>query len=765
MNLLDFVHGKINCISLKDIIYYIFPIFLIAILYYTLFPFNQVYIGEWHDIFANSMYYSLLDQNYFVTWNNLWAGGFPLTASPHSDKFYIFSFPFYLIFQNLSIVNFIILLHLLIAYFAFFKLGTLITKNYNARLIFSVLFAFSGMMLGRIYAGHHLLLYGLAWIPLLYYFFFKIVLYKEATILNAVFLSIVSALVYFTGNVYHFILAYLVIAIFFIYYALDRRISRKIFYYLFLSVILTTLLISVKSIPDFGVSGAISRQDIIDPLEGGGSIETNLASFIFGIRIDNVWAQYESGIMIGIIPLLLMIIALVYGRKEITIPSFFAILFSFIWADGGKNIISFMHFLPIVNNFRCPGRILGAILPIVLFLSLYGAIILFEKIKKGEIFTLSSEQRKYVTIGVFLLIVLKLFELPHQEMISFEAAAAVILLVFFIGLLSSGKGSVRNILIYFFVGLVVNCIVLVNLYSIIQMDIIIKLIFLGALLIALFMFIWKTNTEKGYSCVFCGVLFVCIFLMLMGNLGSGYTNGFSPQLEKSPARDVIQAVKVQPLDNAQVWVYETGWPIKHMEFTYWDVMNGIHPMSLYAAYYLKEMPMLTYTIGNTTYFSADYIIDTQYLENGNQNIPDVTFKVDNISVYKPDYVLPNAFVVRNEQIIPTKIEKFSPDDVTMSGLFLSGDTAVLKTSYYPGWKVNGQDASNVGNMVAIRVPSDTSSITFKFDPLDVKIGAVLSGLGIILIIVLIFKRKEIEKYLSGTEKKQEQDPVRKKKKR
>ena len=97
-------------------------------------------------------------------------------CQPGSDKYYLFSFPFYLIFQNLSVVNFIILLHLLIAYFGFFKLGSLLTKNYNALLIFSLFFAFSGILLGRIYAGHHLLLYGLAWIPLLYYFFFKIVL-------------------------------------------------------------------------------------------------------------------------------------------------------------------------------------------------------------------------------------------------------------------------------------------------------------------------------------------------------------------------------------------------------------------------------------------------------------------------------------------------------------------------------------------------------------------------------------------------------------
>ena len=72
--------------------------------------------------------------------------------------------------------------------------------------------------------------------------------------------------------------------------------------------------------------------------------------------------------MIGIIPLLLVIIALIYGRKDITIPSFFAVLGSIIWADGGKTIFSFLHFFPIVNSLRNPGRFFGAVLPIILFL-------------------------------------------------------------------------------------------------------------------------------------------------------------------------------------------------------------------------------------------------------------------------------------------------------------------------------------------------------------------------------------------------------------
>jgi hypothetical protein len=107
---------------------------------------------------------------------------------------------------------------------------------------------------------------------------------------------------------------------------------------------------------------------------------------------------------------------------------------------------------------------------------------------------------------------------------------------------------------------------------------------------------------------------------------------------------------------------------------------------------------------------------------------------------------------RNDQLIPAKVERFSPDEVKISGQFLSGDIAVLKTSFYPGWKLNGQDASNVGNRIGAELSSDTSSITFKFDPLDVKIGAIFTGIGIIALLVLIIKRREFETYHKGINK-------------
>jgi hypothetical protein len=763
MDLIGSIKKRTNDLTHSHLIYYVFPVLLIAILYYSVFSSPSAYIGEWHDIISNSLQYTQFETNLFSQWNNLWSGGFPTTASPGSDKYYILTFPFYLVFHDLTIVNIVILLHILIAYFAFFKLGSLVCKNYDLLTIFSLIFAFSGMILARIDTGHHLILYGLVWIPLLFYFFLKIMVFDRPTILNVIGLSVVSMLVYFTGNIYHFVFAYLIILVFFLYYVVQGKVSRKILVFLFLSVLLTTLLAAIKAVPDLIVSNSLVRIDPINPFEGGGSIGTDLAAFIFGTATSPRFSVEETCILIGVLPLLLMILAWVYGKREIAIPSFFAMLFAMIWSDGGNNLLSFIHLFPIVSGFRVPGRIFGALLPIVLLMALYGAWIVFNKLKSGESFLLSQDQRRSVRIGVGLVALVFFCELPYFSLPSSESIISVILIGAFILLLYLQKATIKNLLYFFIFALALNLLILVMLNAATITDDVIKLLIIGGLLFAFF-FITRRKYQKNPHChAFYCLLVLGIFVMMAGSIS--FVNTYTPPFDNSPAIDVISAINKSGSENPQVWVYENGWAFQHMDFTYWDVMNGLHPASLYLPYYLDTAIPVAIGIGNVTYYTSDYLVDTAYLENGNENLPEVTFKVNNISVFKPDHVLPNAFVVRNEQLIPATIEKFTPDEVTLSGQFRTGDVAGLKTSYYPGWMMNGQDTSNSGNLVSVRIPSETSSVTFRYDPLDVKFGALLSGIGLLLVIVIIMKRRNIELYLDKTGRTPVQDSERKKKKR
>ena len=739
-------------ISKKEMVYLILPLLLLVILFPTVIQANHTFIGDYHDTLSDLNSDLSVIHNPFSLWNNQWITGLPVYADPLSDRYYPLFYPLLILTQDTFIVNLVLLIHLYIAYLVFFILSGLMTKNSELRMISALFYVFSGVLLSRVVVGHIFIVAALAWIPLLYYAFFKIVWDEELTVKNIGVLAISLALIFFTGAVYYLFYSCLILAVFFAYYVVKKKLSKGAIIAVFSAFTIGALILSIKSIPVIIVSNALGRIDIINPLGDGGSLENNLASIIFGTPIDQVFGFYESIVLIGIIPVLLVIIALTFGREDRMVPAFFAIVVAFIWADGGNTTLSFIHLLPVLTNFRVAGRVLGALLPLLLLLAIYGFDLLNTRLKSGEPPNPDFRQKRNIAYGIGILILVKILELPYQSNVSLEAGLSVAFIAVFVGLLYFNRATMRNLLIFLTASCLIDAYIIIRNASGLSQETGIKVIIILALVIAVIAFfnrerLHMPSRKTNYTCIF---LIVGLGIALIGN--ASYLQISDPKLNQSPALAIIEKIIPANTDGHQIWVLENGWPIKHMDFTYWFIKNGIHPVRAYYPYFLNTMIKPVYTIGNVTYHTPDYVIDTAYLENGNQNLPDATFKVNNISVYKPDNVLPNAFVVRNNQLIPTKIEKFSPDEVTISGWFLPGDVVVLKTAFYPGWKINSRDASNVGNMVGIQLSSETSSVTFKFDPLDVKIGAILTGIGIIALLVLIIKRREFETYLKGIKK-------------
>jgi len=739
-------------ISKKEIAYLILPLILLLILFPTVIQADQVFISDYSDTLAPLNAVFSVINNPFSLWNNQWITGLPVYADPLSDRYYPLFYPLFILTQDTFIVNLVLLIHLYIAYLFFFKLSGIMTKNSELRMLSALFYVFSGTLLSRVVAGHVLLAFALAWIPLLYYAFFKIVWDEELTVKNIGILAISLALIFFTGALYYLFYSCLILAVFFAYYFLKKKLSKGAIIAVFSAFTIGALIFSIKSIPVIIVSNALGRIDIINPLGDGGSLENNLASIIFGTPIDQVFGFFESIVLIGIIPVLLVILALVFGREDRMVPAFFAIVVTFIWADGGKTVLSFIHLLPGLTNFRVAGRVLGALLPILLLLAIYGFDLLNTRMKSGEPLIPDPRQKRNIVFGTGILILVKILELPFQSNISLEAGLSVVFIAVFVGLLYFNRATMRNLLIFLTASCLIDAYIIIRNASGLSQETGIKVLLILALIIAVIAFFNREQLQlppgkTNYTCIF---LIAGLGIALIGN--ASYLRISDPKFDESPALAIIEKIKEYPLTTPQIWVYEIGWPYKHLDFTYWMIKNNIHPMRAYYPYFLKTTLPVALKIGNTDYFTADYIIDTAYLENGNQNLPNVTFKVNNISVYKPDHVLPNAFVVRNEQLIPVTIEKFTPDEVTISGPFLQGDVAVLKTAFYPGWKINSRDASNVGSMVGAQLSSDTSTVSFKFDPLDFKVGAIFTGIGIIALLVLIIKRREFETYLKGINK-------------
>ncbi len=757
---------KNSNISVKEVCYLILPLVLLLVAFPSIIQPDQGFISSKYDTLLGINTELSVANDPLALWNPNWLTGMPEYALPLSEKFYPTYIPSLLLSQDIYLINWFIIISLFLAYLFFFKMSGLMTRNPEIRMIFSTAYLFSGILLSRVDAGHLSIIYALTWIPLMYYAFFKIIWDNDTSVVNIVIFSISFALIFFTGAVYYLFYSCAILAIFFIYYLLRKMLSKRTITAVFFSAFIGTLLLSIELIPVMISSTALGRIDIINVLGDGGSLENNIASFIVGTPIDHAFSGYESIALIGIFPILFLIIAFVFGRDDWTIPAFFAILFSFIWADGGRTLLSFIHLLPGVNNFRVAGRMLGAILPIILLFSLYGLDLLLTRLKNGEFFAISSQQKKNVIYGISALFILKMLELPFQIDASVDAWISLIIIAVFIALLYFNRVTLKILIIFFTGSLFIDAYFIFQNFPGIDIGIGIKSIIIVGIVSAAIIFFNRNliQLRATQSNLLCGLLMVSICIVVMGNLS--YLSVSNPNLGSSPALPIIEKIKSVNTAESQIWVLETGWPFYHEDFTYWFIKNGIHPIRAYYPNYLTTTLADTYNIGNASYFTADYVVDDQYLENGDQNIDNVTFKVQNISIYQPDHVLPNVFVIRKNEVIPVNIEKFGSDEVTVSGQFTPGDIAVLKTSYYPGWKVNGQDAMNGGNMVAAQVTSETTSLSFKFDPNDVKIGYVLTGIGIIILVILIIKRSEIEQYFENMDLiKKEQVSSHKKKKR
>ena len=114
---------------IKTIVYLLLPILLLLIVFPTYLQPNQVFISEYHDTMNVMIPELFLMQNPLALWNNQWITGYSEISGLNSDRFYPFSFPFLMGSQHIFIINFILLLHLYIAYLAFYKFGSLFVNN------------------------------------------------------------------------------------------------------------------------------------------------------------------------------------------------------------------------------------------------------------------------------------------------------------------------------------------------------------------------------------------------------------------------------------------------------------------------------------------------------------------------------------------------------------------------------------------------------------------------------------------------------------
>lgn len=642
-------------------------------------------------------------------------------------------------------MNYVLLLHVAIAFFSFRSLGTLVTRDDRVLLVFSLSYAFSGAVLARL--GQTVILFALAWLPLLYSCSLKIALFRDLKIKNIAFFAAVATILVFTGTTYYVVFAAMVLGIFFLSGLWERTIDMITSLCIFTAIGIAGLLSAIKWIPTLLVSGSIVRIDPIDPLSGGGLLEMNLSSFIFGTTINSRYILHESIVLVGAVLCIFAIIGLAVGRRSIAIPGFFTLLFAFVWADGGNTLLSFIHFLSGLESLRCPGRIFAAVVPIALLLAMEGYAKASAAFRQFGALVLDVPAKRRVLLGVAIVLLVKLLELPFQVVPPAEAILSIILVGGFLALLLLGRATERNCILFLAGALFLEAVVLAKNFPILQPLNIGKILLMATILV-LFLYIADHQGNKALMKNPLCIFLVTGFLVTLWGC-TGFLADSDPHLWDSPGKAVASAIAEMSEEQGQVWVFDTGWPFQHIDFTYWYIQHGIHPVRAYYAYFMKNTPGVAYSIGNTTYATVDWIVDTAALEGSPVKMPGIPVVVAGVPLYRMEHVLPNAFVLRGGSLVEGHIEEFSPDRVVLRGAFREGDTAILKSAFYPGWKVNGKDAQPAGNMVAGILVEDAERVEFTFEPLDYRVGQACTLAGLLALLALFLKREAIERYLSS----------------
>ena len=633
---------------------------------------------------------SIINYHQFPLWDNLWISGFPEYASPISALYDpLITIP-YLLFGLVNGVKFITVFHVFLAGISFWLFSTTITSNKVVQFYGSLLFMFSGSLSFRIDPGHTELMTTQMFIPLTLFFVIKAIESKD---LKYIILSSISMSMFvFGGAIYYFVFF---MVMFFIYsitkvvdageYEHKNKYNKQNLKILSSIFILFLMFCSIKLIPVLTVSDSILRIDPIDPFKGSGIFKNMVTSFATGHTYHSSYAY------LGFLPFIFAISSLFIKIKDKLFLCASFVIF-LLWAGGNNTFFGVFHLLPFLDNFRVPGRSLLFASFIVITLSMYGLHWLLESFEKDK---------KTVKPILFVIGTIMFFEI--QE----------IIVSFIKNITSAPRFEIIGILF------VVS--------------------------IAMFILLKRSPWQKSTKNL--AFILIAFSMIAASNTNIEYINPYENVLDDSTAQNIMTEIKnYDGGEHEQIWLTTNGWPYQHTEFAYNSMVEGMHMQRAYYAYYLKDTPS-SILISDTTYYAANYLIDTQYLESGNKfNMPPI-LSVDGISVHKLENSLPNVFVVRNGNIIPLEIKFFSPNKVVADGSDIQfGDVVVYKAAYYKGWKVNGMNAQNLGNMIGTEIKDPNGDITFTFEPSDFKVGAIITTITVLIYIAMFMRRRELNKY-------------------
>ncbi|MBI2617224.1 YfhO family protein [Candidatus Gottesmanbacteria bacterium] len=390
----------------------LFIFILLGVIFFgkTLFPPSNYLIfgGDIQDqfYFWKSYFVENVKQGIIPFWNPYSFSGTPFLAHPSTAPFYPFTVIFLLFPLPLAFSMYLYIHIVLAGFFAFWSMRKF-TDIYSAYLS-GIIFAFSGFMAARIYAGHIDIISTVIWMPLVFGAAVEAIRTKQ----SKYWVLAVFALTFQILAGYQFVVLTTVCLLLFYFFVriLSYSIQKKKLQ-LFHSelLILATLILfsfgisAIQYVPTLEFIGSsIRAEGLAYELATWGSytlpmLRLFLEPFWYGNPFPEQYSYvgpgpnfFELSFYVGIVPIILFLTLIlktlqdVFRRKRVDEWFFFILgaIILFLLLSLGKNFFLhpfFFSTFPPFRLFRFPSQYL---IPVVLLLSLLSGISLFAIKKK-----------------------------------------------------------------------------------------------------------------------------------------------------------------------------------------------------------------------------------------------------------------------------------------------------------------------------------------------------------------------------------------------
>ncbi len=646
----------------------------------------------WRSFFATSV----RNGTGIPFWNPFVFSGTPFIGDPQSQMFYPFVWASLIFNSDFLFGWWFVVDVFLIGAFTFLFARTLAMSKYAA-LFSAIAFMFSATIVLRVYAGHLSILDALVWFPLILLFYERS--FTHNRILNGLGAGIAMALMVLSGMVQIALYAMFVCFVYLIartfFFTTIPTFKDKIKHLaivVVLSVLLCTAVSAIQVLPSWEYSQFSNRDVGVDyqfstalslPIS---ALETLIVPDAFGNPLGPLThnfvsppvSYWEFGCYLGILPLLLVALALVFHRTRYVFLFSFLALFSLIFSFGAYFPLYriFYDLIPGFSMFRVPARMLFVFAFSLAVIAGFGIDAIFDR-------RISVKQ----TFGSFFSNCIY-----YSVCVCVAAASGLILLV---SVLTRSLGTIY--LIPAFLGWIAFVAVFCIAPAALKNDIPVKS---------------QINILK--------IVLISILILDLFSFGTRFIDTKPPsEVFKNP--DFISVIKNETDPYFRIYD-ETG--LLNQDIAYRNnlfLINGYAPTWLkdYRTFFIQSQPdlpdagpeswnqgALIKNFGILRFLNVRYIVTNRHYDT-DLGIPGLQCVYDNdsILVYRLNVTYPRVYLIPVSEfgndtpllVQPAQIDHNSPNSIAVNVTTLNPEYLILSEIYYPGW--TARDNSNLSEIL------------------------------------------------------------------